>query len=117
MLDLEQIGWEKSNQPIGWQLKCKLLLLDLFVVYARLLGSRRQETQETGANFRQILKAVAYIEQHFDQEIPLRKSPERLDYPPDTCRASSDTTWARRRPNTPAISAWPRRPSCFAKTT
>jgi AraC-like DNA-binding protein len=73
VLDLEQIGWEKSNQPIGWQLKCKLLLLDLFVVYARLLGSRRQETQETGANFRQILKAVAYIEQHFDQEITVEE--------------------------------------------
>ena len=68
-LILEQISWEKINQPIGWQLKCKSLLMELFVTYARLLGTRRQETQETSANFRQILKAVAYIEQHYDQEI------------------------------------------------
>lgn len=66
---LEQVNWEKANKPIGWQLKCKTLLLDLFVIYARLLGNRRQETQETSANFRQILKAVAYIEQHADREI------------------------------------------------
>ena len=73
VLILEQIDWEKSNQPIGWHLKCKLLLMDFFVLYARLLGNHRQKTQETGANFRQVLKAVAYIEQHYKQDITVEE--------------------------------------------
>ena len=69
VLILEQIIWEKLNKPIGWALKLKSLLLALFVVYARLYGNRRLTNNETNANFRQIIKAVAYIEAHFDQEL------------------------------------------------
>ncbi len=68
-LILEQVNWEKANQPLGWEIKCKTLLLDLLLVYARLWGSQKQETEETGTKFRQVLQAVAYIEKHYDQEI------------------------------------------------
>lgn len=66
---LEQISWEKANQPLGWSIKCKILLLDLLLVYARLWGSQKQETEETGTKFRQVLQAVAYIEENYRQEI------------------------------------------------
>ncbi len=70
-LILEQISWEKSNQPLGWELKCKTLLLDLLLVYARLWGNQKQETEQTGTKFRQVLKAVAFIEKNYDREIPV----------------------------------------------
>ena len=69
VLILEQIIWEKLNRPIGWQLKLKSLLLSLLVMYARLAGNRRLINSETNANFRQILRAVAYIEAHYDREV------------------------------------------------
>ena len=73
VLLLEQIAWEKNSHPVGWRLKCKTLLLELLIIYARLLGNCRQESKETGANFRQILKAVAYIEQHYKREITVEE--------------------------------------------
>jgi AraC-like DNA-binding protein/quercetin dioxygenase-like cupin family protein len=73
VLILEQIIWEKLNRPIGWQLKMKSLLLALLVMYARLSGNRQSTHDETNANFRQILKAVAFIETHFDREVALEE--------------------------------------------
>ncbi|MBP8989412.1 MAG: helix-turn-helix domain-containing protein [Clostridia bacterium] len=70
---MEQISWEMANRPIGWPLKCKSLLAELFLIYARLLGNSRQEAQESGANFRRIMKAVAYIEEHYNQEITVHE--------------------------------------------
>ena len=69
VLILEQIIWEKLNRPIGWQIKLKSLLLSLLVMYARLAGNRRLINSETNANFRQILRAVAYVEANYDREV------------------------------------------------
>ncbi len=69
VLVLEQIIWEKLNRPIGWALKLKSLLLSVFVIYARLCGKRQLSNSEVNANFRQIIKAVTFIEQHYNQEV------------------------------------------------
>jgi AraC-like DNA-binding protein len=69
VLPLEQIVWERLNRPLGWQTKCKLLLADLLLFYARLASKHRLAPGEASPHFKQILKAVAYIETHFDQEL------------------------------------------------
>ena len=102
VLILEQIIWEKLNRPIGWQLKLKSLLLALLVMYARLAGNRRLTNDETNANFRQILKAVAFIETNFDREVALEDiakaaglSPSYLSRQFKSCLGTSPSEYAR----------------------
>jgi AraC-like DNA-binding protein len=69
ILKLGQLIWERLNRPVGWQLKCKVLLVDLLIAYARLASSRQKIDSEPGSSFRQILKAAAYIENHCEREL------------------------------------------------
>jgi AraC family transcriptional regulator, L-rhamnose operon transcriptional activator RhaR len=69
--DLQQLIWEQLNQPAGWQLKCKSLLVSLLVTYARLSTNHRLMDHDSGTNFRKILKAVSYIEQNYRTELPV----------------------------------------------
>lgn len=73
VLLLEQIIWEKINRPVGWRLKSKMLLAGLLVTYARLVSNNRTRSGEASAHFKQILKAVAFIEQHYSQELPVEE--------------------------------------------
>ena len=69
VLILEQIVWEKLNQPVGWALKLKSLLLALLVVYARLGSHKRLSQDKANPNYRQVLKAVAFIEKNYRLEV------------------------------------------------
>jgi len=70
VLKLGQLIWERLNRPVGWQLKSKALLMDLLVTYARLAENQNRTESETSVNFRQILKAVTYIENNYTRDLP-----------------------------------------------
>lgn len=68
---LERIMWEQLNKPAGWELKLKSLFESLLVTYARLYGSHRAADGGGIANFSHIMKAVAFIENNYDKDMPL----------------------------------------------
>lgn len=71
VLKLGQLIWERLNRQVGWELKCKALLMELLVIYARMSNNSILGNSEANASYRQIMKALDYIENHYNQELPV----------------------------------------------
>lgn len=71
VLRLNQIIWERGGKPLGWQLRCKALLIDLLVTYARLCSNPQSQRKPGNANYRHVLKAVSWLENHYTGDLDM----------------------------------------------
>ena len=73
ILNLEKMIWEGLNHTVGCKLKLKSLFYGLLVTYARLYSSSALSSKGTHANFKPIYDTVAYIEEHYKDDVSLEE--------------------------------------------
>lgn len=73
LLCLEKMHWEQLNRNEGWTLKLRSLLYSLLVLFARLSSLSTQAQENANANYRSILKAVAFMEENYSCDAPIEE--------------------------------------------
>ena len=65
---LDQMIREAEALKTGWQTEIESLFLSLMVNYARLAEDQQAVLEENGANYRQVMRAIAYIEDNYREQ-------------------------------------------------
>lgn len=76
LLSLERMSWEQMNRAEGWQIKLRSLLMSLLVFYARLYNRRTEAQEKPNANYKSIMKAVAFMEEAYCRDVPIEEVAE-----------------------------------------
>jgi AraC-like DNA-binding protein len=76
ILLLEKIKWERQNMCSGWELAVKSYLLQLIVIFSRLIQHQnilesdlKSDNEKKGEYFGYVYRALEYIENHYQKNI------------------------------------------------
>ncbi|MDI9469544.1 MAG: AraC family transcriptional regulator [Bacillota bacterium] len=62
---LDEMIRESQERRTGWQTEMEALFLSLLVIYARMADESRVELEENSAHYRQVMQAVEFIENNY----------------------------------------------------
>jgi len=68
---LEKLKSEIKNLSEGFNIKIKALITEIFVTYSRVYNKNARSDKDGGANVKQIMTAIEFIESNYDRDILL----------------------------------------------